>query len=113
MRFIYAQRLGLIGWICYFLCAEETVAPLPPSPSFSNGSNGLNNDSERFLLDFIDSPNVAATSPRVAADAVAESSSILSNLGVEQAQAIFASTSKSMMAMGQQILSGPPAAWHG
>ncbi|KAG0616118.1 hypothetical protein M758_5G091700 [Ceratodon purpureus] len=92
---------------------EETVAPLPPSPSFSNGSNGLNNDSERFLLDFIDSPNVAATSPRVAADAVTESNSILSNLGVEQAQAIFASTSKSMMAMGQQILSGPPAAWHG
>lgn len=92
---------------------EETVAPLPPSPSFSNGSHGLSNDSERFLQDFIESPNVVATSPRVTDDAVAESSSILSNLGVEQAQAIFESTSKSMMAMGQQILSGPPAAWHG
>ena len=99
--------------LTFCLCAEETVAPLPPSPSFSNGSHGLSNDSERFLQDFIESPNVVATSPRVTDDAVAESSSILSNLGVEQAQAIFESTSKSMMAMGQQILSGPPAAWHG
>jgi len=73
----------------------------------------LTNDSQRLFQDFIESPNVAVTSPRVTDDAVAESSSLLGNLGVEQAQAIFSSTSKSMMEMGQQILSGPPAAWHG
>ena len=89
------------------------MAPLPPSASFSNGSSGLNYDSERLLLDFIESPNVVVTSPRATDDTVAESSSLLSNLGVEQAQAILSSTTKSMMAMGQQILSGPPAAWHG
>lgn len=93
---------------------EETVAPLPPSPSFSNASyDRLNNDHERMLQDFIESPNVAVTTPRVSEDEIAESSSLLSNLGVEQAQTFFAATSKTMMAVGQQILSGPPAAWHG
>lgn len=66
-----------------------------------------------MLQDFIESPNVAVTTPRVSEDEIAESSSLLSNLGVEQAQTFFAATSKTMMAVGQQILSGPPAAWHG
>lgn len=43
----------------------------------------------------------------------AESSGLLSSLGVEQATAFLSSTNAALMKMGQNILAGPPAAWNG
>lgn len=86
---------------------EETVAPLPlPSANNSAMASGR-------IQEFIDAPNVVALASRADGGEIVESSSVLSNLGIEQASLLLSSTSKVMMGMGQQILNGPPAAWNG
>lgn len=65
------------------------------------------------IQEFIDAPNVVAHASRADGGEIVESSSVLSNLGIEQASLLLSSTSKLMMGMGQQILNGPPAAWNG
>ena len=86
---------------------EETVAPLPlPSANNSAMASGR-------IQEFIDAPNVVALASRAGSGEIVESSSVLSNLGIEQASLLLSSTSKVMMGMGQQILNAPPAAWNG